>query len=145
MVVTEIWLTDESVSVRVRATNYQEDGMSVQTATKLQTSARADEAGRMWVFIADDIAHELKNWTRAGWTEISGVAHGYSRDAHIGTRVGDLLAELYEACKAAGDSYAFIAGESFEPMSRDADYSLLVSTCGVTRSYTNPSSFHIEG
>jgi hypothetical protein len=105
-----------------------------------------DSLGRDWILIPDSLARELRAFKRETWTEIYGVAAGYSADIPPGL--------LEDACAAIETfrlerglpSWPFIAGEGhpFDARRPHGDYSLLVSTCGIDRS-RNTGRFHFSG
>jgi hypothetical protein len=98
---------------------------------------RRDRFGRRLLTIDDDLAREVRRWSIHTWTEIVGMADGYTETVGPSHRLYPVLDALYREAQGGDDPNPFIAGHSFAEEQADGstprDYSTLVSTFGVKR------------
>ena len=96
---------------------------------------RTDDLGRTWVTVDRDVADRLLAWSEATWTEITGMAHGYTATAGPGHDLHDILAEIHAATIDAGDELAFVASHEYLDARLEGHPvpHRLVSTCGIRK------------
>lgn len=103
--------------------------------------------------IPDDDASRLRKWKADHWTEIPGVADGYSSCPRRGTWEHRALAYLHSMqSHLLDDPHPFIEGESFSSMkdhhghARPEAWDVFVSTYGVCANVANATGgFHFQG
>jgi hypothetical protein len=106
--------------------------------------------GLIRLAIPDDACRRLRAWKVAHWTEIPGVADGYSADVKRGTWEHRAMSYLHSVQSHVTDSMPFIEGETLastgDQHGNGKNYDLLLSTCGIASHPSNPSlGLHFRG
>ena len=97
--------------------------------------------------VPDEVAADLKSWTREHWHEFVGMGDGYSDSPEVGTWEHRALAYLHSVQSHLRDPYVFIEGESFipGPNTLHRNYDLFVTTSGVRHGRVPTAGFYFSG
>ncbi len=105
--------------------------------------------GCIRLVIPDDDVRRLVAWKRDHWTEIPGVADGYSAAPRRGSWEHRALSYLHSVQSHTTDSMPFIEGVGFGPSKDEhgnrADYGLLLSCSGISRDAQPNGRFYFSG
>lgn len=99
--------------------------------------------------IPDDVCRRLDAWKRDHWTEIHGMADGYSSSPKRGTWEHRALSYLHSVQSHTTDRMPFIEGVGFaatkDANGNGADYGLMLSTCGISTDNMPNARFYFSG
>lgn len=119
------------------------------TALRITTKPHHEGSDVIDVLIPDDVARQLTGWKDRTWTEIPGVAYGYSEDVAPGHPMHPVLAQIADFVDALpGKPYVFVFGEGYEATRKTPtgpDMGLFVASCTITRDYGDPNILSIAG
>lgn len=99
--------------------------------------------------IPDDVCRRLVTWKSDHWTELHGVADGYSSSPKRGTWEHRALSYLHSCQSHTTDRMPFIEGVGFaatkDEHGHGADYGLMLSTCGISSDNMPNARFYFSG